>query len=59
MSVTEFYCEKHYDRADRHLKKSYYIDYVLSQMTLEADLELERNKHTDKKKKKVTIKAAA
>lgn len=61
MRVTEFYCEKHYERAERNLKKSYYIDYVLSQMTIGEDLELEKKRHSerkdsDKKKKKVTIK---
>jgi c-di-GMP-related signal transduction protein len=34
LSVMEFYSQKHYERAERNLKKSYYTDYVLSQLTL-------------------------
>jgi len=45
----EFYSQKHYERADRHLKKSYFIDFVLSQMTLQEDLEMEEQAKEEKK----------
>ena len=56
MRVTEFYSEKHKERADRALKKAYFIEYVSAQMTLEADLEKEKKRVESVKKKKVTIK---
>ena len=31
------YSDKHYTRADRNLKKTFYVQYVLSQMTLLED----------------------
>jgi len=33
-----FYSQKHIDRAERGLKKAYFPDYVLSQMTLDEEL---------------------
>ena len=38
LQMMEIYSEKHYERAERGLKKSYFVDYVLSQMTLQDDL---------------------
>ena len=29
LSILEFYSEKHFDRQERELKKSFYIDYVV------------------------------
>ena len=37
LEATDTYSEKHYTRADRNLKRSFYVQYVLSQMTLECD----------------------
>ena len=34
LEATEMYSDKHYTRADRNLKRSFYVHYVLSQMTL-------------------------
>ena len=38
LKVMSFYSQKHLERAERGLKKSYYPDYVLSQMTLDDDI---------------------
>lgn len=38
MQISEFYTQKHLERAERGVKKSYYPAYVLSQMTLDEDL---------------------
>ena len=50
LRITEFYSEKHLERQDRWLKKSYYVDHVLGQMTLQDDLEKERNQAEETKK---------
>lgn len=34
LDITEMYSQKHYSRSDRNLKKVYYVDYVMSQMSL-------------------------
>ena len=41
------YSSKHYTRADRNLKRSFYVYYVLSQMTLLEDKKLAKD--TDEK----------
>ena len=33
---TQVYQERHYTRIERQLRSSYFVDYILSQMTLEA-----------------------
>lgn len=40
LEATDTYSEKHYTRADRNLKRSFYVQYVLSQMTLLEDKKL-------------------
>lgn len=42
VEATEVYSVKHYSRADRNLKRTYYVQYVLSQMTLLQDKKLEK-----------------
>lgn len=37
VEACDLYGQKHYSRADRALKHSFYVDYVLSQMTLQAE----------------------
>ena len=37
LEATEMYSGKHYTRADRNLKRTFYVQYVLSQMTLLED----------------------
>ena len=37
LEATEMYSDKHYTRADRNLKRTFYVQYVLSQMTLLED----------------------
>jgi hypothetical protein len=49
--MMEIYSEKHYERAERGLKKSYFVDYVLSQMTLQDDLVTMKDKDDIKSKK--------
>lgn len=39
LKVMSFYSQKHQERAERGLKKAYYPEYVLSQMTLDEELE--------------------
>ena len=39
IEATELYSNKHYDRADKNLKRVYYVNYVLSQMTLQDDVD--------------------
>jgi len=34
LEATEMYSAKHYSRVDRNLKRTFYVQYVLSQMTL-------------------------
>ena len=34
---TMVYQEKHYDRAERLLRSAYFVDYLVSQMTLEEE----------------------
>lgn len=34
---TSVYQDKHYNRIQRHLRNSYFIDFVVSQMTLQED----------------------
>lgn len=40
LKVMNFYSQKHVERAERGLKKAYFPDYVLSQMTLDEELTL-------------------
>jgi len=44
LEATEIYSGKHYTRADRNLKRTFYVQYVLSQMTLLEDMKLEKAK---------------
>ena len=37
LEATMVYQEKHYERIEKHLKNSYFVDYIVSQMTLEKD----------------------
>lgn len=37
MEACEIYGLKHYARADKNLKQSYFLQYVMSQITLQAD----------------------
>ena len=39
LEATEVYTRKHYERADRNLKSVYYVNFVISQMTLQDDLD--------------------
>ena len=39
IEATELYSNKHYERADKNLKQVYYVNYVLSQMTLQDDID--------------------
>ena len=39
IEACEIYGLKHYARADKNLKQSYYVQYVISQMTLQADIQ--------------------
>jgi len=52
------YNEKHYLRMDRHLTNSYFVDYLVSQMTLTpvlakrpAEAEIEQPKSNKKRRK--------
>jgi len=38
MEACEIYGLKHYARADKSLKSSYFLKYVMSQITLQSDL---------------------
>ena len=38
IEATEMYSSKHYTRTDKNLKSVYYVNYVLSQMTLQEDV---------------------
>lgn len=38
IEATAMYSNKHYTRADKNLKKVYYVNFVLSQMTLQEDV---------------------
>ncbi len=38
LQVLQFYSQKHLERQERGLKKAFYPQYVLSQMTLEEEL---------------------
>ena len=38
LRVMSFYSSKHIERAERGLKKAYYPEYVLSQMTIDEEL---------------------
>lgn len=44
LKVMTFYSQKHVERAERGLKKAYYPEYVLSQMTLDEELQTMRKK---------------
>ena len=37
LEATEMYSGKHYSRVDSNLKRTFYVQYVLSQMTLLED----------------------
>ena len=50
LEATDMYSEKHYNRADRNLKRSFYVQYVLSQMTLLEDKKLEKEGRADDSK---------
>ena len=39
IEACEIYGLKHYARADKNLKQSYYVQYVISQMTLQAEIQ--------------------
>ena len=41
LESVELYNQKHYQRMDRQLSNSYFVDYLVSQMTLQEDLEEE------------------
>ena len=41
LEATEMYSAKHFTRADRNLKRTFYVKYVLSQMTLLEDQKLD------------------
>jgi hypothetical protein len=41
-----FYSQKHVERAERGLKKAYFPEYVLSQMTLDEELKTLERKNT-------------
>ena len=41
--ATEAHSAKHYSRTDGTLKRTYYVEYVLSQMTLMEDRKQEQN----------------
>lgn len=64
--ATEMYSGKHYTRVDRNLKRSYYVQFVLSQMTLLEDKKLdskeekpvERKRDKKSKRKKEESKRA-
>ena len=43
LEATEMYSAKHYTRVDRNLKRTFYVQYVLSQMTLLDDKKLEKS----------------
>jgi len=42
LKIMSFYSQKHGERAERGLKRAYYPDYVLSQMTLDEELQKEK-----------------
>ena len=57
MDSCEIYGLKHYARADKNLKQSFYLQYVMSQMTLQADTQ--KAKEVPPRKKKRDAKAQA
>ena len=56
LEATGMYSEKHYTRVDRNLKRSFYVQYVLSQMTLLEDKKL-TEKESDSKTATMTGKS--
>ncbi|CDW89939.1 transducin beta-like protein 3 [Stylonychia lemnae] len=52
LKITDFYSQKHLDRAERGLKKAFYPQYILSQMTLQDDLLVEQQKQSAKQQDK-------
>ena len=42
LEAMDVYSSKHYNRADRNLKRTYYVHFVLSQMTLLQDKKLDK-----------------
>ena len=38
IKIMNFYSSKHSERAERGLKRAYFPEYILSQMTIEEDL---------------------
>ena len=47
LEATDVYSKKHYERADRNLKSVYYVNYVISQMTLQDDLDRFKQKTSE------------
>jgi hypothetical protein len=50
VDACEIYGLKHYSRADNSLKHSYYLQYVMQQITLQADSKREETKSVPKKR---------
>ena len=54
MAAIEVYNHKHYSRIDRHLTNTYFVNYIVSQMTLNE--EPAANKREAKKIRKQALK---
>ena len=50
MEACEIYGLKHYARADKNLKHSFYLQYIMSQITLQDQAELKTEISTTKKR---------
>ena len=45
----ELYSQNHYRRADRNLKQAFFVNYILSQMTLQEEIKQIQNKQLQEK----------
>lgn len=59
MDACEIYGLKHYARADKNLKQSFYLHYVMSQITLQSEISIAEETKTAKpvKEKKRDVKS--
>ncbi len=57
LEAVDTYSGKHYNRADRNLKRTFYVNYVLSQMTLLEDKKLDAQKETEANKAETTAES--
>jgi len=47
------YSDKHYSRAERNLKQSYFVHFVMGQMNLQEDTRMLEQKKTETERKRV------